>query len=157
MEYLTNPFEKFNSQWALVTARKDDKFNSMTISWGSMGTIWHKSIITLYIRPERFTFSFLEKDDYFTVSFFKEEYKKKELLIMGRKSGRDIDKVKECSFHPIYLDNGVTYKEAEETFVCKKIFMQQLDKDKIPADSLHFYGEKGKAHYMIIGEIIKIL
>lgn len=80
MEYLTNPFEKFNSQWALVTARKDDKFNSMTISWGSMGTIWHKSIITLYIRPERFTFSFLEKDDYFTVSFFKEEYKKKELL-----------------------------------------------------------------------------
>ena len=55
-----NPFEKFNSEWALVTAGTKDKFNSMTISWGSFGTLWFKKVITIYIRPDRYTFKFLE-------------------------------------------------------------------------------------------------
>lgn len=32
---MINPFDKFNKEWALVTAGNKDKFNSMTISWGS--------------------------------------------------------------------------------------------------------------------------
>lgn len=155
MEYKTNPFENFNSGWALVNAGTKDKFNSMTISWGSMGTIWHKNIITIYVRPERYTFSFLEKEEYFTVSFFDEKYKDNELIIMGRKSGRDIDKVKECGFHPVFLEKGITYQEAKETFVLKKIYMQQMDKSAFPEEALRFYGENGFPHYMIIGEVVE--
>ena len=113
-----NPFDKFNRQWALVTAGNRDNFNSMTISWGSMGTIWGKDIITVYIRPERYTFEFLEKNDTFTVSFYDEKYRKA-LDIMGTTSGRDTDKVKESGLSPVSIEDSMTYKEADETYLCK--------------------------------------
>ena len=118
-DYNINPFTKFDKDWAIVTAGTKDKFNSMTISWGSMGTIWNKKVITIYIRPERYTYEFIKNNDYFTVSFYDNKYKDK-LLVFGTKSGKDIDKVKETNFTPKYLDNSITYEEAKETFVCKK-------------------------------------
>lgn len=148
-----NPFDKFNKEWALVTAGNKDKFNSMTISWGSMGTLWFKNVVTIYIRPDRYTFEFLNSSDYFTLSFFDEKYRDK-LTMFGRKSGRDIDKVKESGFSPLFLDNGITYKEALETIVLKKIYVQQLDKSKFSSDILNCYNDDAPAHYMIIGEVV---
>ena len=80
MKEKINPFEKFNNEWALVTAGTKDNFNSMTISWGSFGTLWFKKVITIYIRPDRYTFKFLEENDTFTISFYDEEYKDKSCL-----------------------------------------------------------------------------
>lgn len=153
MNYVMNPFEKFNKQWALVTAGNKEKFNSMTISWGSMGTLWFKNIVTIYVRPDRYTFSFLEDCDYFTLSFYDEKYRN-ELTMFGRNSGRDIDKVSVSGFNPVFLDNGVTYKEASETIILKKIYMQQFDKDSFNSDILNCYTNDAPAHYMIIGEIV---
>ena len=62
-----DPFAKFDQDWALLTAGAPDHFNGMTISWGAMGTIWHKSIITVYVRPDRYTWQFLKDSDAFTV------------------------------------------------------------------------------------------
>jgi len=147
-----NPFEKFNKEWALVTAGNKDRFNSMTISWGSMGTLWFKSIVTIYIRPERYTFDFLKSSDYFTVSFYDEKYKDK-LIMFGRCSGRDVDKVSESGFSPVFLNKGITYKEAKETLVLKKIYMQKLDKKLLTSD-MDCYSDGGSEHYMIVGEVI---
>ena len=33
-------FEMFRDQWALVTAGDPEDFNSCTLGWGSLGTIW---------------------------------------------------------------------------------------------------------------------
>lgn len=147
-----NPFEKFNKEWALVTAGNKEKFNSMTISWGSMGTLWFKSVVTIYVRPERYTFDFLKSSDYFTVSFYDEKYKDR-LIMFGRCSGRDVDKVSESGFSPLFLDKGITYKEAKETIVLKKIYMQKLDKKLLSSD-MDCYSDGGSEHYMIIGEVI---
>lgn len=151
--YNVNPFEKFNKEWALVTAGTKDKFNSMTISWGSMGTLWFKDIVTIYIRPDRYTFKFLEENDTFTVSFYDEKYRK-ELTMFGRNSGRDMDKVKESGFTPVVLENGITYEEAKETIVLKKMYMEQMNKDLFNDDALKCYTEGAPAHYIIIGEVI---
>lgn len=153
---MINPFDKFNKECALVTAGNKDKFNSMTISWGSMGTLWFKSVVTIYIRPDRYTFEFLNNSDYFTLSFFDEKYRDK-LTMFGRNSGRDIDKVKESGFSPVFLDRGITYKEAKETIVLKKIYVQSLDKDKFSSDILKCYNDDAPAHYMIIGEVVDII
>ena len=154
---LINPFTKFDKEWALVTAGNKDHFNSMTISWGSMGTLWSKSVITIYVRPERYTDSFLKDSEYFTVSFFKAEYRNA-LGIMGTKSGRDIDKVKVTGLTPLFIeDNAITYKEAYETYLCKKIYTQKLNKEDFPSDVLHIYGENGLPHNMYVGEVIKKL
>ena len=32
-------FSMFNDQWALLTAGSPEKYNTMTIGWGTMGTI----------------------------------------------------------------------------------------------------------------------
>lgn len=149
-----NPFDKFNRQWALVTAGNRDNFNSMTISWGSMGTIWGKDIITVYIRPERYTFEFLRENETFTVSFYDEKYRKA-LDIMGTTSGRDTDKVKESGLTPVSIDDSTTYKEADETYLCKKIYMDQIDKTKLPENLNKYYDDK-KTHYIILGEVIKV-
>ncbi len=153
-DYNINPFTKFDKDWAIVTAGTKDKFNSMTISWGSMGTIWNKKVITIYIRPERYTYEFIKNNDYFTVSFYDNKYKDK-LLVFGTKSGKDIDKVKETNFTPKYLDNSITYEEAKETFVCKKIYCEQMNKDNLSEEVKSFYGDMGEAHYIIVGEVIE--
>ena len=45
-------FEMFRKQWALVTAGNKEHFNSCTVGWGSLGTIWGRpdssgSIVTV--------------------------------------------------------------------------------------------------------------
>ncbi len=148
-----NPFEKFDKQWALVTAGDKSSFNSMTISWGSMGTLWFKDIITIYIRPDRYTWKYLNEHDTFTVSFYPKKYHRA-LRIMGSVSGRDVDKVKAAGLTPVFGKDGITYEEAAETFVLKKIYMDQLDMEKFPKDAFQYYEEGAEAHYMIIGEVI---
>ena len=33
-------FDMFAKQWALVTAGNMEDYNTCTVSWGSLGTIW---------------------------------------------------------------------------------------------------------------------
>lgn len=155
-DIMINPFLKFDKDWALVTAGNQDSFNTMTISWGSMGTLWSKPVVTVYVRPERYTYNFLKNAEYFTVTFFDEKYKDA-LAYLGRVSGRDIDKVKESKLTPVFLENGVTFKEAKETYICQKIYMEQMDRSKMPEFTNHIYGENGQAHYIIVGELKEII
>ena len=158
--YQTHPFTKLDKDWALLTAGVEGDFNSMTISWGGMGTIWFKPVVFVVVKPTRYTFEFIGRHDEITLSFYGSEYKKA-LGIFGSKSGRDIDKVKTAGLTPKILENGVTYAEASETLVCKKLFMQQLDKSKFPEMALQYYDGRGEkeapAHNLIIAEVLDIL
>ena len=147
-----NPFTKFAKDWALVTAGTKEKFNSMTIAWGGMGTLWRVPVLQIFIRPNRYTFKFLEENDYFTVSFYDKKYKKA-LGIMGSKSGKDFDKVQLTGLTPKFLENGITYEEATETYVCKKIYMNEMDKSKFPENVGDMYKDE-PAHYVIFGELV---
>ena len=65
-----NVIEEFKTRFALITARKKDgTFNMCTIAWGRIGELWSKDVLTAYVKPIRFTDSFLKEDDYFTVTF----------------------------------------------------------------------------------------
>lgn len=50
MKFNTEIFDQFDKKWALLTAGKIDNFNSMTISWGGLGTLWNKPVATVYVR-----------------------------------------------------------------------------------------------------------
>ena len=149
-----NPFTKFAKDWALVTAGTKEKFNSMTIAWGGMGTLWRVPVLQIFIRPNRYTFKFLEENEYFTVSFYDKKYKKA-LGIMGSKSGKDFDKVQLTGLTPKFLENGITYEEATETYVCKKIYMKEMDKSKFPEKVSDMYKDE-PAHYVIFGELVNV-
>ena len=151
---LINPFERFDKDWALVTAGTPGHFNSMTISWGSMGTIWGKSIITIYIRPDRYTWNFLKESDNFTVSFYPEEYRPA-LLKMGSLSGRDTDKAAASGLVPKIMEDGISYREASETFVCRKIYMAPMKREDVPDVAKKIYVGGIEPHYIIMGEVIR--
>ncbi|MBR1925946.1 MAG: hypothetical protein IJ837_03770 [Clostridia bacterium] len=156
MESKFNPFEKLNNEWALVTAGDKKKFNSMTISWGGFGVLWFKNVITIYLRPQRYTLEFLNKNDIFTVSFFDEKYKK-DLGVLGSKSGRDCDKLSLTNLTPKFLKQGITYNEASKTYVLKKIYQNQFNEKNIPNEIKNKFYNGEQPHIMIIGEILEVI
>ena len=79
-------FTKFDKQWALVTAGTPEHYNTMTISWGGLGTLWERPVATVYVKKNRYTFAFMEESDYFTVSFYPEE-QRRALSLLGSTSG----------------------------------------------------------------------
>ena len=87
-----NVFSMIGDQWMLVTAGTAETCNTMTASWGGLGILWNKPVATAYIRPQRYTKQFMDENEYFTLSFFGEEYRQ-QLALCGSKSGRDVDKV----------------------------------------------------------------
>ena len=151
-----NPFTKFDKDWALVTSGTKDDFNTMTISWGSMGTIWNRDVVTIYIRPDRYTWEYLNNNDYFTVAFFDEKYRK-DLTILGTLSGKNENKLAKTSLNPLFIeDNIITFKEAKETFVLKKIYMAQMEYDKEPPFAQKIYVNGIQPHYIIMGEVVML-
>ena len=155
-DYNVNIFKKFNKDWALLTVGDKNKYNTMTISWGTLGTLWQKEVVTVFVRKSRYTHELLENNKYFTVSFYSDEYKKA-LGILGSVSGRDKDKVSLTKLTPKFLDNITTFKEAKETLVCKKLYSQDMDINSIPSDIKDKLYSDSDIHTMYIGEIIDIL
>lgn len=49
----------------------------MTVSWGGLGELWGKDVAFIFIRPQRYTYEFIERENYFTMSFFGGEQKKR--------------------------------------------------------------------------------
>ena len=156
MEFTTDIFKQFDKKWALLTAGTEENFNTMTVSWGGLGTIWGKPVVTVYVRTSRYTYEFMDKGEYFTVSFYPEECRKV-LAVLGAKSGRDMDKMNESGLTPVEAGETMTFKEAEVTLLCRKLFKQPLEVANMPEDVVkQFYG-KDAPHDMFIGEVVEIL
>jgi flavin reductase (DIM6/NTAB) family NADH-FMN oxidoreductase RutF len=58
----------FGRQPPLLTAGDKTGLNTMTIGWCQLGRLWNLPVCTVYVRPERYTYQFMESHDYFTVS-----------------------------------------------------------------------------------------
>lgn len=156
-EITDNPFKLIGSDWALVTAGSSEGFNTMTVSWGGVGIMWNKPVAFTFIRPQRYTFEFTEKNGFFTMSFFDESFRKA-LSFCGTKSGRDVDKVKETGLTPAFTDEGVPYfKEARLVLVCKKLYAQDLTEDSIIEPFVKESYNGDDYHKMYVSEIVKIL
>ncbi|MBQ8923171.1 MAG: flavin reductase family protein [Lachnospiraceae bacterium] len=156
MEFKTDIFKTFDKKWALLTAGDKEKFNTMTISWGGLGTLWNKPVATVYVRTSRYTHDFMDNNDYFTISFYPEQYKK-ELGVLGSKSGRDIDKMNNSGLTAEVLDKSMTFAEAEVTLVCKKLFKQELAVANMPEDIADGLYSGDAPHDMYIGEVVEII
>lgn len=156
MEFTTNILSVFDKKWALLTAGDSDRFNTMTISWGGLGTLWGKPVATVYVRISRYTHEFMDANEFFTVSFYPEECKQI-LGVLGSKSGRDMDKMKESGLTPVQAGESMSFKEAEVTLVCRKLFKQQLDVANMPEDVAKAMYEGQAPHDMYIGEIVDII
>lgn len=150
-----NPFTLIGDQWLLITAGTPEHCNTMTASWGGVGVMWAEPSATCYIRPQRYTKEFVDKEELFSVSFLKDGHRDA-LKFCGSVSGRDHDKIKEAGLTPVFIDGVPAFEEADTILICRKMYRTSMnpadfiDKD---ADS-KFYPEKDY-HDMYIAEIVK--
>ncbi len=151
-----NPVKLISDDWMLITSGDSACFNTMTASWGGIGNLWNKPVAFIFVRPQRFTFEFTERNDYFTLSFFDESYREA-LNICGTKSGRDTDKVKEAGLTPLYTPNSVAFGEARIIIECRKIYGDFLNPaafaDTAIAEKIY---PKADFHKMYVGEIVNV-
>ena len=156
-EITDNPFELIGKDWALVAAKNGEKCNMMTASWGGVGIMWNKPAAFTFIRPQRFTYGLMENEDYYSLSFFDEKYRKA-LQFCGTKSGRDCDKAKECNLTPIYDEAAPYFEEARLVLICRKMYAQDLNEESIIDEkTLAPQYSGGDYHRMYISEIVKVL
>ena len=142
-----------------------EKFDSMVIGWGGIGTNWALPIFTCYIREGRFTRSQLDKNPEFTVSIPLDKPDPKITKVCGRTSGRTTDKGKEAGLTlespEVISVPGV--REYPLTLECRVLYREKQDLKKYPEKVLSFYpqdvgsencGANRDVHIMYIGEIV---
>ena len=149
-------FEMIGKDSMLLTAGNSESYNTMTASWGGLGVLWNKNVVFAFVRPQRFTFEFMNDNDYFSCSFFNEEFRNA-LAYCGKYSGRDVDKAKECNLTPDFSENAPYFEEADTVIVCKKLYVQQMTEDSIIDDSIKANYNGDDYHHVFVGEIVKVL
>ena len=150
-------FDLIGKEWMLVTAGNKEKLNTMTASWGGIGWLWNKPVAFVFIRPERYTHDFIERESRLTLSFYKEEFRNI-LQFCGTKSGRDVDKVKETGLEPIALESGaMAFEQARLTLDCRKLFKSPMTAANFIDKSIleKWYGSQsgGSLHDVYVVEI----
>lgn len=153
-----NIVDLLKNRWGLVTAGDSDSFNMMTVSWGAVGELWGKDMATVYIRPQRYTEEFMNTHDYFTLSFYKSEDKKRIHGVCGSKSGRDVDKAKACALTPCFDEKAPYFDEAEIVLVCRKAAKSRFRPEEFTDTSIikECYPEND-FHFIYYGVIEKVL
>ncbi len=156
-EFSENPFKLIGSDWMLITAKKGEKTNMMTASWGGVGILWNKPVVTIYVRPQRYTKEFIDNEEYFSLCVLPEEYRQI-LNYCGTKSGRDEDKITETKLTIDESEKAPIFKESRLVLICKKLYAQDLTEQSFIDKSLVEKNYKAKDfHTMYIAEIEKIL
>ena len=149
-------FKAIGKDWMLITAGNIQHFNTMTASWGGFGILWNRPVATIYVRPTRFTDSFVRRYGGFTLSFFNEEHREA-LNVCGRLSGRDVDKVSVSGLTPTKLKDGqVAFTQARLVFNCKKLYADGIKAQNFLDKGIEKHYPNRDYHHVYIAEIIDI-
>ena len=158
-ELLVKTHHLWDKQWLLLTSGdfSAGRFNTMTVGWGSLGTMWGRPFAQVVVRPIRYTYQFVEEHDTFTLCAFPEDCRSA-LQLLGTKSGRDVDKIAEAGLTPIASTRIAApgFAEAELIIECRKIYWDDLDPARfLNPDIKRHYPQKAY-HRIYFGQIVAI-
>ena len=158
-DFTTRINHHWKNKWFLLTSGDFEKghYNTMTVAWGFFGVMWNKSMAVVVVRPNRYTYEFMEKYDTFTLSAFNKKHKK-DLMLLGTKSGRDGDKIGETKLTVISSSKvaSPSFEEAELVVECKKVFQDDFKPENFIDQSIDKNYPLKDYHRMYFGEIIQI-
>jgi flavin reductase (DIM6/NTAB) family NADH-FMN oxidoreductase RutF len=128
--------------YALLTAEKNGKANTMTVAWLQFGYLWNMPVATVYIRPQRYTKEFVDFAGRFSLTFFDYEEYSKALVYLGTNSGRDKpNKIEEAGLHLTYTDGLPTFEEGKIVVNCLVQYVQPITEEGF------IYEEQNEAIY----------
>ena len=157
-----NPMTLIANDWMLVTAGDASHgYNTMTASWGHLGSIWGHSggrpTSVIFVRPQRYTKEFVDREPLYTLCFFPESYKKA-LGYLGTHSGRDGDKVSEAGLTPCFGEGYTYFAEANLVLVCRKLYRAPvLEEGFLDKEVMEEYYPHRDFHDLYVGEILQVL
>lgn len=151
-----NVFQAVGKDWMLITAGTPNNCNTMTASWGTMGVLWNHPIAVAYVRPQRYTYDFMENSERFSLSVLPETYREA-LQFCGTRSGRDGDKFAACGL-TVYDANGVpAVGEARLILICRKAYVQDIKEECFLDETLLSHYKTKDYHRQYVGIIEEVL
>lgn len=145
----------------LLTTKRGDEVNTMTIGWGHIGIEWGKPIFVAYVRDSRYTLEMLDATNEFTVNIPYGNVDNHILGYCGTKSGRDVNKIQDLGLTLVDSDHisvpGI--KELPITIECKVIYKLKQEVSAIPEGiQSRYYPVDAQGnqdfHYAYYGEIV---
>lgn len=158
-DLLVRPHHLWNEQWLLLTAGDfaAGDFNTMTVAWGSLGTMWSRPFAQVVVRPTRYTYRFVERYSTFTLCTFPLRYQPA-LQLLGTRSGRDGDKIAASGLTPVAAKAvaAPVFAEAELIVECRKIYAQDMDPDLFLDAAIEEKYPDRDYHRIYFGEIVSV-
>ena len=139
---------------AFLTVQADGRRNTMTIGWAALGICWRKPVFMIAVRNSRYTYEIIEKAKDFTVTLPGKNMQD-EIFYCGTKSGRDVDKFKECELKtaaaqevasPIIDTPGMHIE-------CKIVYKTAMDPANLDKAFESLYPDKDY-HTLYFGEVV---
>jgi len=146
------------SKGIFLTVKDGGRVNTMTIGWGTFGRMWNRPVFMVMVRYSRFTYELIEKADAFTVSVPLNGKFKQALAVCGSKSGRDIDKFKECGLvaKPGQKVDTPVIDGCDIHVECRIVYKQPLAPEQLPKGIIDTSYKDGDFHVLYYGEILGV-
>ncbi len=157
--FSTKAYQLWDRKWLLLTSGdfQNKTYNTMTVGWGSVGCVWGKPFVQVFVRPTRHTFQFMNEYPTFTLTTFPSKYRKA-LAMLGAKSGRDGDKIKESGLTiiPSQTIAAPGFAEADLIIECRKMYWDDLRAEKFLDEGIQKHYPELDYHRIYFGEILAI-
>ena len=142
----------------LLTVGAEGSTNSMTIGWGTFGTLWAVPVFNVYVSEDRYTHGLMETNDTYTVSYLSKKHRD-DVMYLGTHSGRDGDKISQTSLTLAYTENGTPYfEEAFMVIECRKQYGAPFDASRLGEIPAGFYDRsRVTIHSAYVGQIMQVL
>lgn len=154
-DYWKETVEVLSDEGALlVSVDENGKPNVMTIGWATLGVIWGKPILTVFVRPSRYTFGLIDKTGDFTVNVMPREMEEV-ASFCGKVSGRDIDKFKEKGLiiEPSRYVKSPMIEQAVVNYECVVVHRNDVLQEELTSEIKARSYPQGNYHRIYFGEV----
>ena len=143
---------------AFLTVALGDKVNTMTVGWATLGRMWNKPVCVVPVRFSRYTRQLIEKAQSFTLSVPLGGSLKEALAYCGSKSGRDVDKYKECGLkqRPGTAVASPAIDGCDIVLECRIVHKQTLEPLNLAPEIKHKWYADNDYHILFYGEVVKV-
>ena len=140
-----------------VTGNNSDKENIITLGWMTFGYLWNEVVVSILVRPTRYSYSLLQKYPEFTLNILSDKYKKA-IDFCGSKSGSFCDKFSETNLTKLKSKEISVSSIAESDLVleCKLVQTNKLDRGTLSDLYRAKFYTDGNYHDIFTGVILRV-
>jgi len=154
-------FTLFGKVFPVVSVRTSESCNAMVASGGGMAVHFRKPSTWLIFPSNRYTLELIKKEQTYTLSFFPDSHRE-QFMLLGMKSGRNSNKMKEVELTVIETPLGnMAFVEAYLIIECKLTQIttanaEDFYSDEAKAYLAEAYTDPGEIRQYVFGEITGI-